>query len=44
MNQTKGDCGKRESGEGKERGKKEGRKRDTIIKLQRQSLAGRIYV
>ena len=44
MSQTKGGCGKRESWEGKERGKKEERKRDTIIKLQRQLLAGRIYV
>ena len=33
MNQIKGVSVEKESGEGKERGKKEGRKRDTIIKL-----------
>ena len=44
MNQIKCVSVEKESGEGKERGKKEGRKRDTIIKLQRERLAGRIYV
>lgn len=44
MNQIKGVAVEKESGEGKKRRKKEGRKKDTVIKLQREWLAGRIYV